>query len=56
MIAARSVQQKNEGQVMSPPRASEAGTDDGEVLGGMDEEGSPSKEVVKREMAEFLKD
>ena len=54
MIGARSVQQKNEGQLMPPPRASEAGGD--EVLGGMEEGGSPSKEVVKREMAEFLKE
>ena len=56
MIGARSVQQKNECQLMAPSRASEAGTDEGEVLGGMDEGWSPSKEVVKREMAEFLKD
>ncbi len=42
---------------MASPSASERATDDGELLGGMDEEGnSPSKEVVKREMAEFLKD
>ena len=56
MIGARSVQQKNEGQLTAPPRTSEAGGDEGEMLGGMEEGGSPSKEVVKREMADFLKE
>ena len=58
MIAARSVQQKNESHLMASIRASEQLllTDYGDALEEMGEEGgSPQKEVVKKARAESLK-